>query len=43
MSGEKNTYVRFSAAQRLEHIVMLTSFIVLAVTGLPQKFAEAGI
>ena len=43
MSGEKNYYTRFSVAQRLEHVVMFTSFIVLAVTGLPQKFAEAGI
>jgi len=43
MSGEKKYYTRFSLAQRLEHVVMFTSFIVLAVTGLPQKFAEAGI
>ena len=43
MSGEQKTYTRFSLAQRVEHVVMFTSFIVLAVTGLPQKFAEAGI
>ena len=43
MSGEKTYYKRFSLAQRVEHIVMFTAFIVLAVTGLPQKFAEAGI
>jgi cytochrome b subunit of formate dehydrogenase/cytochrome c5 len=43
MSGEKPTYTRFSVVQRVEHVVMFTSFIVLAVTGLPQKFAEAGI
>ena len=43
MSGEQRTYTRFSLAQRLEHVVMFTSFIVLAATGLPQKFAEAGI
>lgn len=43
MSGEKTAYTRFSVVQRVEHVVMFTSFIVLAVTGLPQKFAEAGI
>lgn len=31
-------YERFSLTQRIEHIVMLTSFTTLAVTGLPQKF-----
>jgi cytochrome b subunit of formate dehydrogenase len=35
------TYPRFSLSQRVEHVVMLTSFIVLAVTGLPQKFVPA--
>lgn len=43
MSEEKRAYTRFSVVQRIEHVVMFTSFIVLAVTGLPQKFAEAGI
>jgi cytochrome b subunit of formate dehydrogenase/cytochrome c5 len=43
MSGGKTAYTRFSVVQRVEHVVMFTSFIVLAVTGLPQKFAEAGI
>jgi cytochrome b subunit of formate dehydrogenase len=43
MNGEQRSYKRFSVAQRVEHLVMITSFIVLAVTGLPQKFAEAGI
>jgi len=36
------TYQRFSLSQRVEHIVMLLSFTVLAVTGLPQKFAANG-
>ena len=43
MSEAKTTYTRFSVVQRVEHVVMFTSFIVLAVTGLPQKFAEVGI
>jgi cytochrome b subunit of formate dehydrogenase/mono/diheme cytochrome c family protein len=32
-------YVRFTLAQRVEHLIQLVSFTVLAVTGLPQKFA----
>jgi cytochrome b subunit of formate dehydrogenase len=43
MSGAQQQYRRFTLAQRVEHVVMFTSFIVLAVTGLPQKFAEAGL
>ncbi|MCC7360062.1 MAG: hypothetical protein IT317_11325 [Anaerolineales bacterium] len=35
------TYQRFSLGQRLEHLLTLTSFVVLAVTGLPQKYAGA--
>jgi cytochrome b subunit of formate dehydrogenase len=31
-------YQRFSKSDRAQHLVMLTSFLVLAVTGLPQKF-----
>lgn len=34
--------VRFSARQRAEHLAVMTLFIVLAVTGFPQKFFEAG-
>jgi cytochrome b subunit of formate dehydrogenase/mono/diheme cytochrome c family protein len=36
-------YERFSLTQRIEHIVMLTSFTILAVTGLPQKFPLNGL
>jgi cytochrome b subunit of formate dehydrogenase len=32
------TYERFSRADRVQHAVMLVSFLVLTVTGLPQKF-----
>lgn len=35
-------YTRFSLSQRIEHIIALTSFTILAVTGLPQKFSSAG-
>jgi cytochrome b subunit of formate dehydrogenase len=34
---------RFTLAQRLEHALLLISFTTLVVTGLPQKFAQAGI
>ena len=32
------TYERFSRSDRAQHLVMLLSFLVLTVTGLPQKF-----
>ncbi|HXY42044.1 MAG TPA: cytochrome b/b6 domain-containing protein [Vicinamibacteria bacterium] len=31
-------YPRFSPSDRVQHLVMLASFVVLAATGLPQKF-----
>lgn len=33
-------FIRFSPRQRLEHFTVMTTFTVLAVTGLPQKFFE---
>jgi formate dehydrogenase subunit gamma len=33
--------VRFSVRQRVEHVVMMTSFTLLALTGFPQKFYQA--
>ncbi|MGA7992438.1 MAG: cytochrome b/b6 domain-containing protein [Thermoanaerobaculia bacterium] len=33
--------VRFSKRQRLEHFVVMTTFLLLALTGFPQKFHEA--
>lgn len=42
MSAQK-TYTRFTLDQRIEHVVQLVSFTVLAVTGLPQKYASAPI
>ena len=39
--AEQKRYKRFDLSQRIEHIVMLTSFTILAITGLPQKFPEA--
>lgn len=34
---------RFSRWQRIEHVVLIASFSTLALTGLPQKFADAAI
>ncbi len=44
MSQNKGTsprYLRFTLAQRIEHLVMLLSFASLGLTGLPQKFPLA--
>jgi len=35
-------YPRFSLAQRGEHLLALTTFVILAITGLPQEFAAQG-
>ena len=35
------SYVRFPLARRIEHIVMMLSFITLGLTGLPQKFPSS--
>lgn len=35
-------FARFTLAQRTEHLLMLLTFVVLSVTGLPQKYATAG-
>ncbi|MBI5928229.1 MAG: c-type cytochrome [Chloroflexi bacterium] len=40
----KQQYVeRFGAAERMEHIVLIISFSMLAVTGLPQRYADVQI
>jgi formate dehydrogenase gamma subunit len=38
--AQSRMYVRFSFADRLQHLLLLLSFTTLAVTGLVQKFAE---
>ena len=37
----KETFVRFSRRQRVEHALVMSLFIVLATTGFPQKFSDA--
>lgn len=43
--SEKNTrtYERFPLARRIEHFAMLLSFTTLGLTGLPQRYPDAGI
>ena len=43
MSSETKTYQRFPIARRIEHIMMLLSFGLLGLTGLPQKFPTLGV
>ena len=38
MTTTTKTYLRFSLSQRIEHLLMVAAFVVLALTGLPQKF-----
>jgi cytochrome b subunit of formate dehydrogenase len=35
--------VRFDQHQRVQHVLMMSSFIVLALTGLPQKFGDLAL
>ncbi len=35
--------VRFDIHQRVQHLLMFTSFIVLALTGFPQKYPDLGV
>jgi len=39
-SLKQKYYTRFGANERMEHMVLLLSFTMLAVTGLPQRYAE---
>lgn len=40
LGAKAAAYFRFSTLQRLEHILLLVSFTVLSITGLPQKFSN---
>jgi formate dehydrogenase gamma subunit len=42
-SAAPRTYERFSLARRIEHWVMMLSFVTLGMTGLPQKFPSSPI
>lgn len=40
--AEARTYPRFSPVQRFEHMVLIVTFSGLALTGLPQRYADQG-
>ena len=42
MTTPKKSYPRFDRGQRIEHAVLLVSFTILSITGLPQKFPDTG-
>lgn len=39
--AQGGSYVRFSRTDRIEHLIFITSFTVLVITGIPQKFLPA--
>jgi formate dehydrogenase gamma subunit len=41
--GDKKFFLRFTLNQRLQHLILLVTFIVLVVTGLPLKYNESEI
>jgi formate dehydrogenase gamma subunit len=41
MSEHAREYFRFNISHRIEHILLLLTFTVLTVTGIPQKYADA--
>jgi cytochrome b subunit of formate dehydrogenase len=43
MTTKQKLYVRFPLARRIEHIVLIITFITLAGTGLPQKYHDSPI
>jgi cytochrome b subunit of formate dehydrogenase len=43
MATKSENYARFSVFQRVEHWILTLSFTLLAVTGLPQRYALSGI
>ncbi|NPA90556.1 MAG: hypothetical protein GXO55_03770 [Chloroflexi bacterium] len=38
----QNRYLRFRLSYRIQHLIMLISFTLLAITGLPQKYPDTG-
>ncbi len=41
-AARHESYVRFRLSDRIEHFILLTSFTILGVTGIPQMFANTG-
>lgn len=42
MSRGTERYLRFDKGQRIEHALLILSFTILAITGLPQKYPDTG-
>lgn len=40
MSDKQKQYPRFRIGARIEHLILIVSFIILCITGLPQKYVE---
>jgi len=43
MNTVTKAYLRFPLARRIEHWIMMLSFTLLGLTGLPQRFPDAGL
>ncbi|MFN8412147.1 MAG: cytochrome b/b6 domain-containing protein [Anaerolineales bacterium] len=43
MNTVTQTYMRFPIARRIEHWIMMLSFVTLGLTGVPQKFSTSSI
>ena len=43
MSKKTNTFERFPLARRIEHLIMMLSFGILGLTGLPQRYPLADV
>ncbi|MBI2334077.1 MAG: cytochrome b/b6 domain-containing protein [Chloroflexi bacterium] len=43
MNTVTKAYMRFPLARRIEHWIMMLSFTLLGMTGLPQRFPDAGL
>jgi cytochrome b subunit of formate dehydrogenase len=43
MNTVTQTYIRFPLARRIEHWIMMASFVTLGLTGIPQKFSSSSI
>lgn len=41
-AAAERTYVRFTVAQRIEHVAVMSLFTLLVLTGFPQKYASSG-
>jgi len=42
MSNESVRYPRFDTSQRIEHALLILSFTILSISGLPQKYPDTG-